>query len=308
MAAADALVRVRDVDVIRRRGGDRVRALSGVGLDIRRGERVALLGANGAGKTTLTHVMLGLLRPSAGTVEVLGGPPGPALAAGELGAMLQESGLMRNVRVGELLTLVTRLYARRSADEVLAECGLGELRKRQVTQLSGGERQRLRLGLALAGLPRLLFLDEPTVALDVAARARFWEILDERARNGATVLFTTHYLHEAERFADRVVVLRAGRIVADGTVAALRSAFTESRISFRTDEPLPDGMLRGLPGVRTAEKHDDGTHVLTTADSDATLAALYAKAGGAAGTVPRRVALTSASLEDAVASLLEEER
>ncbi|MET7358973.1 ABC transporter ATP-binding protein [Streptomyces sp. NPDC005562] len=319
MAAAEVLVRVREVDVVRRRGGSRrrgasrrreeseVHALSGVSLAVRRGERVALLGANGAGKTTLTHVMLGLLRPRAGTVEVLGGPPGPALAAGELGAMLQESGLMRNVRVGELLTLVTELYGRRTAAEVLDECGLGPLRTRQVTRLSGGERQRLRLGLALAGLPKLLFLDEPTVALDVAARARFWEILNERARDGATVLFTTHYLHEAEKFADRVVVLRAGRIVADATVGDLRSAFTESRISFRTDEPLPGSLLRGLPGVRTAEECDDGTHVLTTTDSDATLAALYAKAGGAEGTVPRRLTLTSASLEDAVATLLDEE-
>ncbi|MFJ2772201.1 ABC transporter ATP-binding protein [Streptomyces sp. NPDC087300] len=308
MAAAEVLVRVRGVDVLRRRGGAKVRALTGVDLDVRRGEKVALLGANGAGKTTLTHVMLGLLRPSGGTVEVLGGPPEPALAAGELGAMLQESGLMRNVRVGELITLVTELYGRRSGAEVLAECGLGELRRRQVTHLSGGERQRLRLGLALAGLPRLLFLDEPTVALDVAARGRFWEILDERARNGATVLFTTHYLHEAEQFADRVVVLRAGRIVADGTVDELRSAFTESRLSFRMGEPLPDSMLRGLPGVRTTEELDDGTHVLTTTDSDATLAALYAKVGGAGGAVPRGVTLTSASLEDAVATLLEEER
>ncbi|ATL28263.1 putative ABC transporter ATP-binding protein [Streptomyces formicae] len=307
MTAAEILVRVRDVDVVRRRGGARIRALSGVGLDVRRGERVALLGANGAGKTTLTHVMLGLLRPSAGTVEVLGGPPEPALAAGELGAMLQESGLMRNVRVGELITLITELYGRRTSEEVLAECGLGELSRRQVTQLSGGERQRLRLGLALAGLPRLLFLDEPTVALDVAARARFWEILNERARGGATVLFTTHYLHEAEQFADRVVVLRAGRIVADGTVDELRSAFTESRVSFRTDEPLPDSMLRGLPGVRTTEERDDGTRVLTTTDSDATLAALYAKVGGAAGTVPRGLTLTTASLEDAVATLLQED-
>ncbi|MGH4031858.1 ABC transporter ATP-binding protein [Actinomycetota bacterium Odt1-20B] len=308
-AAAEILVRIREVDVVRRRGSTRVRALSGVSLDVRRGERVALLGANGAGKTTLTHVLLGLLPPQTGTVEVLGGSPAPALAAGELGAMLQEAGLMRNVRVGELLTLVTELYGRRDSADVLAETGLRELRKRPVEQLSGGERQRLRLGLALAGLPRLLFLDEPTVALDVAARARFWDILNERAQGGATVLFTTHYLHEAEQFADRVVVLRAGRIVADGTVDELRSAFTESRISFRADEPLSEGMLRGLPGVRTVEQHPAteqraATHVLTTNDSDATLAALYAKVAGTGGIALRGVALTSASLEDAVSELL----
>ncbi|MFE0100729.1 ATP-binding cassette domain-containing protein [Streptomyces sp. NPDC059009] len=308
-ATAEILVRIREVDVVRRRGSTRVRALSGVSLDVRRGERVALLGANGAGKTTLTHVLLGLLPPQTGTVEVLGGSPAPALAAGELGAMLQEAGLMRNVRVGELLALVTELYGRRASADVLAETGLRELRKRPVEQLSGGERQRLRLGLALAGLPRLLFLDEPTVALDVAARARFWDILNERAQGGATVLFTTHYLHEAEQFADRVVVLRAGRIVADGTVDELRSAFTESRISFRTDEPLAEGWLRGLPGVRTVEQRAAAeqraaTHVLTTVDSDATLAALYAKVAGAGGIALRGVTLTSASLEDAVSELL----
>ncbi len=289
---------------MRRRGGARVRALSGVSLQVHRGERVALLGANGAGKTTLTYVLLGLLRPGSGSVEVLGGRPEPALAAGELGAMLQETGLMRGARVGELVALVADLYGRRTSVQVLAETGLAELRARPVTQLSGGERQRLKLALALAGMPRLLFLDEPTVALDVAARARFWEVLNERVEGGATVLFTTHYLHEAEQFADRVVVLRAGRIVADGTVAQLRSSFTESQISFRMAEPLPEGMLRGLPGVRAVEENGT-TRTVTTTDSDATLAALYAKVGGRGGVVLRDVAITSASLEDAVTELID---
>jgi ABC-2 type transport system ATP-binding protein len=308
MIAADAqpLVRIRDVDVVRRRGGTRVRVLSGVSLQVRQGERVALLGANGAGKTTLTYVLLGLLRPERGSVEVLGGRPEPALAAGELGAMLQETGLMRGARVGELVALVTDLYGRRTSAQVLAETGLEELRTRQVTQLSGGERQRLKLALALAGLPRLLFLDEPTVALDVSARARFWQVLNERVEDGATVLFTTHYLHEAEQFADRVVVLRGGGIVADGTVAQLRSTFTESRISFRTEEPLAEGMLRGLPGVRAVEE-DGPTRTLVTTDSDATLAALYAKAGSREDVVLRNVSLTSASLEDALSELLVED-
>ncbi|CAL9535619.1 ATP-binding cassette domain-containing protein [Streptomyces sp. enrichment culture] len=308
MIAEDAqpLVRIRDVDVVRRRGGTRVRALSGVGLQVHRGERVALLGANGAGKTTLTYVLLGLLRPEGGSVEVLGGRPEPALAAGELGAMLQETGLMRGARVGELVSLATDLYGRRTSAQVLAEAGLGELRTRQVTRLSGGERQRLKLALALAGLPQLLFLDEPTVALDVAARARFWQVLGERAEGGATVLFTTHYLHEAEQFADRVVVLRAGKIVADGTVAQLRASYRESRISFRTAEPVSAGMLYGLPGVRSVDE-DGAARTVTTTDSDATLAALYAKVGGRDGVVLRDVAITSASLEDALGELLSDD-
>ena len=296
MGTPEWAVRVRDVRVTYPRGD--VEALRGVDLDVAPGERVALLGPNGAGKSTLTHVMLGLLRPKTGTAEVLGTSPGEALSHGRIGAMLQETGLMRDVRVGELVKLVTALYrGRRRASEVLAEVGLSTLAKRPVTALSGGQRQRLKLALALSGKPDLLFLDEPTVALDVEARRAFWQVLTTKSGEGSTVLFTTHYLEEAEHFADRVVVLRDGSIVADGTVSAVRSGVLGSQISFRTKAKADPAALRALPGVRGVAE-EPGGYVLTTADSDATLPALYRTVDGV-----HELRVTAASLEDAVVGL-----
>lgn len=300
MGTPDYAVRVRDVRVTYPRGN--VEALRGVTLDVALGERVCLLGPNGAGKSTLTHVMLGLLRPDTGSVGVLGATPRGALAAGGVGAMLQETGLMRDIRVGELVRLVTGLYgARRAAGEVLAEVGLEDLARRPVTALSGGQRQRLKLALALSGKPSLLFLDEPTVALDVAARRSFWTVLTERANAGVTVLFTTHYLEEAEQFADRVIVLRDGSLVADGTVREVRSGASGSRISFSTNVPVDPAVLSRLPGVRAVSARGGG-YTLTTSDSDLTLPALYQNVDGV-----HDLSVVSASLEDAVVGLLGKE-
>ncbi|MBE1493149.1 ABC-2 type transport system ATP-binding protein [Amycolatopsis lexingtonensis] len=300
MSYSGAALRVRDIHVTYDRG--RVTALRGVNLDVRHGERVALLGPNGAGKSTLTHVMLGLLAPTAGEVQVLGKRPRAAVDAGEIGAMLQETGLMREIRVGELVKLVTGLYGgQRKPADVLAEVGLEDLPKRSVSALSGGQRQRLKLALALAGDPKFLFLDEPTVALDVEARRRFWSVLATRAGIGITVLFTTHYLEEAEQNADRVVVLREGLVVADGTVNAVRSTMAGQRITFHAN-PVPDQeVLEGLPGVRTAEVHDDKV-VLNSTNSDATLPALYQAIADV-----RDLSVTAASLEDALVELFQKE-
>ncbi|WP_432564803.1 ABC transporter ATP-binding protein [Kineococcus sp. SYSU DK003] len=197
-----------------------VRAVDGIDLQVRAGEVVALLGPNGAGKSTTFELLLDLVHPTAGTVRVLGGSPGAA--RGRVGAMLQSAGLPEQVTVRELVRLVGRAYPhRRPLAEVLERTGLTTRATRTVTALSGGERQRLLLALALVGEPDLLLLDEPTAAMDVLARRSFWEQARAAAAGGATILFATHDLTEAATVADRVVVLAAGRTVADGTPQAL---------------------------------------------------------------------------------------
>lgn len=196
-----------------------VPALDGLDLTVQRGEIVAVLGPNGAGKTTTFELLLGLVRPSAGSVRVLGEEPGPRVR-GRTGAMLQSAGLPEQVTVRELVRLIGRSYPQSlDVDDVLARTGLAKRAGRTVTTLSGGERQRLLLALALVGAPELLLLDEPTAAMDVAARRTFWE--QARAQDGATIVFATHDLAEAAAVADRVLVVSQGRLVADTTADSL---------------------------------------------------------------------------------------
>ncbi|WP_432514302.1 ABC transporter ATP-binding protein [Kineococcus sp. SYSU DK001] len=197
-----------------------VRAVDGLDLRVREGEVVALLGPNGAGKSTTFELLLDLVRPTTGTVRVLGGPPSAARA--RVGAMLQSAGLPEQVIVRELVRLVGHAYPHHlPVADVLDRTGLTTRATRTVTALSGGERQRLLLALALVGEPELLLLDEPTAAMDVLARRAFWAQARAATAAGATILFATHDLTEAAAVADRVVVLAAGRCVADGTPQAL---------------------------------------------------------------------------------------
>jgi ABC-2 type transport system ATP-binding protein len=197
-----------------------VHALDGVDLRVERGEIVALLGPNGAGKTTTFELLLDLARPTRGAVTVLGGPP-PA-ARGRIGAMLQSAGLPEQVTVRELVRLVGRSFPRAvPTDEMLERVNLAGRAGRTVTTLSGGERQRLLLALALVGEPELLLLDEPTAAMDVVSRRSFWAQARTAVGHGATILFATHDMTEAETVADRILVIARGRLLADGTPAEL---------------------------------------------------------------------------------------
>ncbi|UZN03586.1 ABC transporter ATP-binding protein [Cellulomonas sp. S1-8] len=197
-----------------------VPALDGLDLEVGAGEVVALLGPNGAGKTTTFELLLGLARATSGDVRVLGAPPGAR--RGRVGAMLQAAGLPEQVTVRELVALVGRAYPRAyDVDEVLDRAGLARHGGRVVTGLSGGERQRVLLAMALVGAPDLLLLDEPTAAMDVASRRSFWQRTRESVDDGATVLLATHDLVEARTVADRVVVLAAGRVIADAAPDAL---------------------------------------------------------------------------------------
>jgi ABC-2 type transport system ATP-binding protein len=203
-------------DVTRRYGS--LTALDRLRLEIEPGETVALLGPNGAGKTTTVELLLGLGTPDRGVVRLFGGPPGDAIAAGRVGAMLQDAGLPQGLRVVELVNLIRGLYPDPlPLAEALRLCDLEQVASRRVERLSGGQRQRVQLALALAGNPELLVLDEPTAALDVQARRAFWQRLRAGVAAGRTVLFATHRLEEADAVADRVVVLARGRLLADGT-------------------------------------------------------------------------------------------
>jgi ABC-2 type transport system ATP-binding protein len=197
-----------------------VRALDGVDLTVRRGEIVALLGPNGAGKTTTFELLLDLARPTHGRVRVLGGSP--AAARGRVGAMLQSAGLPEQVTVRELVRLIGRSYPQAvPIDAMLERVNLAGRANRTVTALSGGERQRLLLALALIGEPELLLLDEPTAAMDVVSRRSFWAQARTAVGHGATILFATHDMTEAESVADRILVIARGRLIADGSPAEL---------------------------------------------------------------------------------------
>ena len=249
--------------------------LAGLDLHVAVGETVALLGPNGAGKTTTIGLLLGLLSPGRGQVRVYGRSPSQAVAVGLVGAMLQDAALMPGVRVGELLSMVRGLYPRPlPLDDLVGIADLGSLLGRQADRLSGGQAQRVRFAAAIAGDPLLLVLDEPTAAMDVQARRNFWEQIHGFAGRGRTVLFATHYLQEADDAADRVVVIAAGRKIADGPPATIKADFGDRQVRFTLLQGSPD-RLAALDGVRTVDQ-DHARVTLHSRDTDATVRSLAA--------------------------------
>ncbi|WP_329179381.1 ABC transporter ATP-binding protein [Streptomyces sp. NBC_01477] len=280
---------------VRKRFGS-VEAVAGLDLQIARGETLALLGRNGAGKSTTIALLLGLDRPDAGEVQLFGAAPREAVRAGRVGAMLQVGQPIPRTTVQELVGFVASTYPHpMPVPEALALAGITELAGRRVDRLSGGQAQRLRFALAVAGGPELLVLDEPTAALDVEARRAFWRSMRGYASRGNTVLFSTHYLEEADGNADRIVVLDRGRTVADGTGEAIKRRVGATLVSFDLAGGGTEG-LRGLPGVTAVEVRGDRA-VLRSADSDATVLAL------ARTDRVRRLSVAPASLEDAFLTL-----
>jgi ABC-2 type transport system ATP-binding protein len=269
-----------------------IHAVAGVDLEVSPGEVVALLGPNGAGKSTTIDMLLGLIAPDSGVPRLFGRSPREAIAAGRVGAMLQTGGLLPQLTVAETVQLVGSLHRDPlPVAEVLGRAAIQELRDRRINQLSSGQAQRVRFAIALVPDPRLLVLDEPTVGMDVESRRAFWTAMRELTMAGRTVLFATHYLEEADTYADRVVLLRAGRIVADGTAASIKASAAGRTIRGTLPGADPD-LLRELPGVSAAEVHGNAV-VLRSADSDATLRTLLAI------TDIRDVEVTAAGLEDA---------
>jgi len=271
MTSAGAAVRLSG---LRKHYGD-VRAVDGVDLVIAPGEVVALLGPNGAGKSTTVDMLLGLTRPDAGTVTVFGSSPQDAVTGGAIGAMLQGGALLDDATVGEVVGMVASLHrAPLPVAEALRRTGIEDLAKRRCNKLSGGQKQRVRFAVALVSDPDLLVLDEPTAAMDVQSRRDFWRAMHGYTDTGRTVLFATHYLEEAENYADRVVLMRDGRIVADGTVAEVTS-LVSGRVVRAAIPGVTEASLRPLPGVSEVELRGDRA-TISSNDSDATLRALLA--------------------------------
>ncbi|MFF9564927.1 ABC transporter ATP-binding protein [Leifsonia sp. NPDC014704] len=254
-------------------------AVDGVDLSIRPGEVVALLGPNGAGKSTTIDLALGLARPTAGRVELFGAPPRQAVAAGRVGAMLQGGALLPTLTVAESVALVAAAHRHPlSVAEALERARCTEIARQRVSKLSGGQLQRARFAVAVVSDPDLLFLDEPTAAMDVEARRTFWQSMREFTDAGRTVVFATHYLDEADEYADRIVMMARGRIVADGTPAEVKAVVSGRRIRATAAFPetsASNAALAGLPGVRSADRRGD-VLTLVSDDSDATLRALLA--------------------------------
>jgi ABC-2 type transport system ATP-binding protein len=286
------VILARAVGATRRFGA--VTALDGVDLDVAAGTVTGLLGPNGAGKSTLISLLVGLRRPDAGRVELFGGPPQEAANRAALGVTPQETSLPPTLRVAEVLDFVGRHFPDpRPAGEVLEQFGLTGLERRQTGGLSGGQKRRLAVALAFVGRPRLVVLDEPTTGLDVEARRALWDAVRAFHADGGTVLLTSHYLEEVEQLAQRVVVIGAGRVLADGDVDAVRGAVAVQRVTLHSPG-LPD-----LPGVARVERDGD-RHVLHTPDADGLVRALVRS-----GAPFRGLQVASASLEEAFTVITE---
>ena len=275
---------------VHRRFGQ-VRAVDGVDLTVPRGEVMALLGPNGAGKTTFLDMVLGFTTPSSGSLSVFDTNPRRAVAEGRIGAVLQTGSLLEDLTVAQTLHYVAGCHRRHlPVAEVIERAGLGPIAARKVKKCSGGERQRLRFGLALLTDPELLVLDEPTAGMDVAARADFWSAMHAEAERGRTVVFATHYLQEAADFADRIVLMRAGRVHTAGTVHELTAGAprtvsctwtgpgSPSEFAARLGVALPDDGS-GTSGDRVAFSVAEGDGDTGTA-SDRLVAALLSEGLG----------------------------
>ncbi|MDQ3128355.1 MAG: ABC transporter ATP-binding protein [Chloroflexota bacterium] len=274
-------------------------ALDGIDLDVKPGEIVAILGPNGAGKTTAISIMLGLRRATEGSVAIFGRDPLDRVVRERLGAMLQESGVPSTLHVDEVVDLFRGYYpVALPRDEVLAAADLLDVAQRPVGKLSGGQRQRLYFALALAGDPDLLFLDEPTVGMDVAARHAFWARIGALAALGKTIVFSTHLLEEADALATRIVVIDHGRVVASGTPSEVKSRVAGKRIRVRGD--IPAATLAALPGARVVG-HEGAYLILAAEDAMPVLRALMSL-----GSLVEEVTVEEAGLEAAFLGLTDE--
>ncbi len=284
-----------------------LRALDGIDLELHRGELLALLGPNGAGKTTAISLLLGLVRADAGEVRLFGMDPQRIEARRGIGVMLQDAQLPATLRVGELIRLTASYYpSPRSVAESAELAGVADLLQRPYGKLSGGQQRRVQFALALCGNPRLLFLDEPTVGMDIEARQKLWSAIRTLVADGVSIVLTTHYLEEAEALADRVCVMAGGKVVSEGSVQALRARIALKRVWCATRLPLAE--VAAWPEV--ADARLDGERLCLSTEHvealvrrllahDAQLSALEVRAAGLAE------AFTELTRDDVVAALQE---
>ena len=276
-----------------------VRALVDFNFDVRAGELTALLGPNGAGKTTAIKLLLGLAHPSSGRVSVFGADPSQPATRTRVGAMLQVGRVPETLRVAEHLDLFSSYYPNPlSIDEALAIAGIGDLRNRRFGELSGGQKQRVLFALAICGNPDLLFLDEPTVGLDVEGRRLMWNEIRQLLDRGKTVVLTTHYLEEADALADRIVVINKGSIIAEGTPAAIKSRAAGKKIRCITQ--LSSAVIRQITGVIDV-REDREAKVIQANNAESVLRGLLSLDLEISG-----IEVASAGLEDAFLALTRE--
>ena len=273
-----------------------VHAVTGLDLVVEPGEIVAFLGPNGAGKTTTIDMVLGLARPDAGTVSVFGLSPADAIAQGRVSAVMQSGGLLKDITVAETVELTASLFGMTSpVADVLERAGIASIADRKVGKCSGGQQQRLRFAMALVPEPDLLVLDEPTTGMDVEGRREFWQAIRADAARGRTVIFATHYLDEADAYADRIVLVRQGVIVADGSAAEVKN-LASGRVVSATLPGAGLAALAAIPGVDRAEVRGERI-LLQTADSDVVARHLLT------ATQARDLEISSHNLEDAFIAL-----
>ncbi len=273
-----------------------VQAVRGVALAIGSGEVMAFLGPNGAGKTTTIDMILGLSRPDAGAVEVYGMAPRQAVRRGLVSAVMQAGGLLKDLTVAETVQYIASVFAvSRPVGEVLERAGITAIAGRRVGRCSGGEQQRLRFAMALLPDPELLILDEPTQGMDVEGRRGFWKAIRDDAALGRTIVFATHYLEEADAYADRIVLISKGQIVADGTAAEVKGLASGRTI--RATLPGADAAaLRAMAGVDGVEVRGD-TVLIHSGDTDAVARRLLTQ------TPARDLEITARGLEEAFIAL-----
>ena len=265
--------RLAELSGVHKRFGNTI-ALDGLDLHVQPGELLAVLGANGAGKTTAISLLLGLARPDRGTVKLFGQPPELIETRRAIGVMMQEVALAPELRVREHIDLISRYYAAPLTPEAAMDLThTSALANRPYGKLSGGQKRQAQFAIAVCGRPKLLFLDEPTVGLDVQARELMWATLRQLVSSGTSIVLTTHYLEEAEALADRVAVLAKGRLIALGSVSEIRALVVRTRITCFSSLAVEE--IATWPGVGSASREAQRLH-LTTTNAEAVVRRLLA--------------------------------
>jgi ABC-2 type transport system ATP-binding protein len=273
----------------------KIKALDGFDLTVNRGELLALLGPNGAGKSTAISILLGLQRADAGSAELFGLDPQDIAGRRRIGIMMQEVVLPGVMRPRELLQQVASYYPTPyEVEPVLKRLSLESLAERPYGKLSGGQKRQVQFAMAICGRPELLFLDEPSVGLDVQAREALWRVVRDLLHEGCSIVLTTHYLEEAEALADRVAVMARGRLIASGSVEEIRAHVTRKEISCVSSLSLDT--LRAWPEVMQAERERDRLRI-STRSAEAVLTRLFGADPGLQDIEVRRAGLAEAFTE-----------
>lgn len=274
-------------------------AVNHLNFSINKGEIVAILGPNGAGKTTTISIILGLLKPSTGDIHILGQDPKNKTVREKIGVMMQEVSMMPGLKIHEILTLIRSYYpSPRSLKDLIELTGLTEQDlKTQAEKLSGGQKRRVSFALALAGNPDLIIFDEPTVGMDISSRNRFWQTIRALAKQGKTILFSTHYLQEADDVAQRILLFKDGKIVADGTPSEIKSKITNQTVSFSLDSDMSFEKLYQYPEIQQITRNNGRIYVNST-NADKVLAIIFQEKLGA-----HDIQIERGKLEDAFEQL-----